>query len=136
MILRESLKLIKLEDGNVLQFIKKTDNSFSEFGEAYFSYINYNRIKGWKKHHKMTMNLVVPFGLVKFVFFDKNKKFLLEEIIGPENYYKIQVPPGYWYAFKGLSNEKSLICNLANIIHDDGEVEKIALEEIQYNWSL
>ena len=43
------------------------------FSEIYFSRIKYNKIKGWKYHTKMTMELFVPIGKVKF-FFDENKE--------------------------------------------------------------
>ena len=54
--------------GDILHALKKSDSSFNNFGEAYFSFVKYNQIKGWKKHTKMNMNLIVPVGEIKFVF--------------------------------------------------------------------
>ena len=60
------LKKIKLDEGDILHALKKTDIGFKEFEEFYFSKINYKRIKAWKMHTKITLNLVVPFGNVEF----------------------------------------------------------------------
>ena len=47
--------------------------AYNGFGELYFSEVNFGEIKAWKKHKKMVMNLIVPCGEVKFVFFDDRK---------------------------------------------------------------
>ena len=78
------LKIIKNNDGDIFHGLKNDDSGFSEFGEIYFTRINYKKIKAWKKHFSMTMNLVVPFGEVKFVFF-KNGEFF-EIILSNKNY--------------------------------------------------
>ena len=80
MIKVNSAKIIKVNFGNVLKIMDNKSIGYSRFGEAYFSFINYNKIKGWKRHSKMRMNLVVPFGKVQFVFLIniiKNSKKLL-----------------------------------------------------------
>ena len=54
------LKEIDLEGGNILHGLKKSDNGYINFGEVYFSMLNFNAIKAWKFHQSMTLNLVVP----------------------------------------------------------------------------
>tara|TARA_B100001059_G_C17574716_1_gene446792 strand:+ start:327 stop:740 length:414 start_codon:yes stop_codon:yes gene_type:complete len=128
------LSRINLEGGNVNHVLKKSESDFSSFGEGYVSFIKYNHIKGWKKHNKMTMNLVVPIGNVKFVFYDNQKLVFKEEIIGEDNYCRLTVPPKIWFAFKGVSKEINLIINISNIEHDPNEQEKLDLELIKYSW--
>ncbi len=131
-------KIIKLDSGNVMQAIKKSSKGFLDFGEAYFSIINYNSIKAWKKHKKMYLNLIVPFGKVQFTIFDdrnKSNKFA-EYIISSENYLRLTIPPQVWIGFKGLSKPQSIILNIANIPHEDKEVEKIGIDGIEYDWSV
>ena len=67
------LKRIELYGGDVLHALKNNEIGFDYFGEAYFSIIKFDVIKGWKCHTKMTMNLIVPVGDVKFVFFEQNQ---------------------------------------------------------------
>mgnify|MGYP001390384188 CR=1 FL=1 len=68
------LRIFPSYDGDVLHAIKNSDNGYVNFGEAYFSKINYKNIKGWKRHKRMTMNLIVPIGTIKFVFIDNKRK--------------------------------------------------------------
>lgn len=133
-IIVTKLKIIDLKEGKVLHAMKKIDIGFNKFGEIYFSHINYNLIKAWKKHNKMIMNLIVPIGNVKFVFYsDLNNKFR-EEIIGANRYVRLTVPSNIWFGFKGLDKEKNLIVNIADITHNPNEMNQKILEDIPYNW--
>lgn len=132
-IIVTEIERIQTNGGDVLHALKKSDSSFKSFGEAYFSCIDYNCIKGWKMHRKMTLNLIVPFGDVKFVFFDSNKDLIQVVEIGEKNYKRITVYPKIWFGFKGLS-KKNLVLNIANLEHDPNEVERANLDIINYKW--
>jgi len=41
-----------------------------------------------------------------------------------------------WMGFQGLSSEKSMLLNIANIEHDPGEVDRLEIDKINYNWSI
>lgn len=135
-ILVTPLKRIQVAGGDVLHAIKRTDNGFRDFGEAYFSMVDSGVIKAWKMHKRMTLNLVVPIGDVKFVFVDKGDDIRRQEIIGESNYARLTVPPGIWFGFQGLTEPFSMIMNLADIPHDPDEVLRKEVEEIEYDWSL
>ena len=47
---------IKVKGGDVFHILKKSSSNNFSFGEAYFSFIDYNVIKGWKFHKKMVGN--------------------------------------------------------------------------------
>ena len=128
------LKNISATGGNVMHAIKKTDKGFEGFGEIYFSYINYNSVKAWKKHTKMTMNLVVPIGKVLFVFYSSSNNLFRTEEIGVNRYMRITVPPNIWFGFKGLFQPYSLITNIASIPHNPNEVENCSKDKIKFNW--
>lgn len=131
----QSLKIIPLTAGNVMHGLKETDDGYIKFGEAYFSYIKNNKVKAWKKHNLMQLNLIVPKGDVLFVFKDIFENFR-EEIIGESNPRRLSVPPGLWFGFKGINSKESIILNISNIIHDDREVEKKEINEINYDWKI
>jgi dTDP-4-dehydrorhamnose 3,5-epimerase len=81
----------------------------------------------------MFMNIVVPFGNVRFVFFtDENSGFRIEEI-GEDNYARLTVPPGIWFGFQSLE-PKSLVMNISSILHDPEEVDRLSVTKIKYNW--
>lgn len=129
------LKIIDVEGGNVFHVLKQSDAEFFGFGECYFSSINKNAIKAWKRHKKMTMNLVVPIGNVNFTFFSSDLSKCKSIIAGENNYQRITVPPMTWFGFQGISEGNNLILNIADISHDPDEVERIDIKAIQYNWS-
>lgn len=127
------------EKGDILHGIKSSEDSFNGFGEAYFSHILYKDIKGWKKHEKMILNLLVPCGKIKFVLYDdrvNSKTFnqFNEFLLSVENYQRLTVSPGIWMAFQGMSVEKNLLLNIANIEHDTKEAIACDINEINYKW--
>ena len=137
-VLITNLDLIDTPGGNVMHAMKDSSAGYSGFGEAYFSKINKNTIKAWKRHKKMTLNLVVPLGKIKFVLFDDrdllNVQFQ-EIVISRDNYCRLTVPPMVWVGFQGLSNEDSMLLNIANIQHDPKEFDRLELDKINYDWS-
>lgn len=132
-ILITPLKRIPLYGGDVLHAMKCTDPGFDGFGESYFSFIDLNAIKGWKRHLKMTLNLVVPVGLVEFVFIDPNGR-VREETVGQNRYMRLTVPPSIWFAFRGLASPHSMLMNIANIPHDPVEIERKDLSDFKFQW--
>ncbi len=127
------LKKVLNKDGDIFHGMKKTDNGFDGFGEAYFSSINKGSIKGWKKHTQMTLNIVVPIGAINFVIYnDLNGDFFSVEL-SQKNYQRLTIKSGYWLAFKGIG-ENNILLNLASIEHDPEEVIKVELNKILYDW--
>ena len=132
------LEIIETFGGNVMHAMKKTDLGYADFGEAYFSEIEKNTVKAWKRHREMTLNLIVPLGTIKFVMFDDRKgsnNMFQEVIISKENYCRLTVPPMIWVGFKGLSSFKSILLNIASIPHNPKEVDKKEIDKIQFDWS-
>lgn len=127
-----ALKQINVEGGNVLHALKASEKEFSGFEEAYFSTIKINKIKAWKRHLRMTMNLIVPVGEVQFNFYNQEKKLLSNTIIGERNYSRITVPPMTWFGFKGLASSTSYILNISNKSHDPSEVERKPLSFLNF----
>lgn len=133
-IKKSKIKIIKNHKGNILKVINSKDIFYKGFGEAYFSIIKKNKIKGWKYHKKMISNLVVPSGKVKFVFYFPEEKYFHEEEIGIKKYNLLTISPKVWFAFRGISDDLNLILNISNITHDDNEVLSKPLNKIKYSW--
>jgi dTDP-4-dehydrorhamnose 3,5-epimerase len=134
-ILITPLSRIPTVGGDVLHAVKKSDVGYSDFGEAYLSWVDGGATKGWKRHTKMIMNIIVPVGQVKFVFHLNGTEKFRDESIGVDRYVRITVLPGIWFGFQGLTKSQSLVLNIASIAHDPNEVESLELSEIKYNWS-
>ncbi|MEO8172305.1 MAG: dTDP-4-dehydrorhamnose 3,5-epimerase [Sediminibacterium sp.] len=135
-IIVTELARITTPGGDVMHALKKDSDGFAGFGEAYFSWVHSGSIKAWKRHNRMTMNMVVPVGQIRVVFYDEaSNRFRVEEI-GDGRYVRLTVPPGIWFGFQGLASPQSLLTNIANITHDPSEVDRCELTEIKYNWLL
>lgn len=132
-ILATPLARIPAVGGEVMHALKQKDAGYGGFGEAYFSWVAAEAVKAWKRHTRMTMNIIVPVGQVKFVFC-LNDTFR-SEVIGVDRYARLTVPPGIWFGFQGLAASKSLVLNIANIQHDPAEVERLPLSDIEYAWN-
>ena len=134
------LSIINVPGGDVMHALKSSEIGFVNFGEAYFSNIEFGVIKAWKRHRQMQLNLIVPIGRVKFVLFDdrngvENDVFQ-EVILSPENYLRLTIPPLIWVGFQGLAKENSTLLNIASIEHSDEELDKRSLKDINYSWEL
>jgi dTDP-4-dehydrorhamnose 3,5-epimerase len=133
------LKQIYNPKGDVFHGMKKSDPGFAGFGEAYFSAIHTGDIKPWKKHLRMTLNLVVPVGKIRFVLHDdregsSTKGMTMAFELGPDNYNRLTVPPGVWMAFEGLGKDLNLLLDLTDMEHDPEEVVRADLEKFEYKW--
>ncbi len=133
-----NLSIINTPGGNVKHAMKNSDNGFVGFGEAYFSNIDKDAIKAWKRHKKMTLNLIVPSGKIRFVLFDDRdtlKTKFQEVTISRDNYCRLTVPPMIWMGFQGLSDNGSMLLNIASIEHDPMECEKKNIKQIEFDWN-
>ena len=138
-VILSPLKKINVSGGNVLHAMKKNDSGYMGYGEAYFSMIESWAVKGWKQHHKMTLNLVVPVGSVKFVIYDdrldsKSFKKYMEVNLSYQNYCRLTIPPKLWLGFQGIYDSVSTILNIADMEHFSSEVSRKEINEIEYDW--
>jgi dTDP-4-dehydrorhamnose 3,5-epimerase len=139
-VLLTPLKRIHHPKGDVFHGMKKSDTGFSGFGEAYFSTINSEDTKPWKKHLEMTLNFVVPMGEIRFVIYDNRensttKNCFFDVILGENNYQRITIPPDVWVAFHGIGKNYNLLLNLASLEHNPNEIDrKENLSDIAYQW--
>ena len=131
------LRQIHHPKGDVFHAMKRTDPGFVSFGEAYFSSILCGLVKAWKRHSRMTLNLVCMVGKIHFVLYDGREGSptfgnYLETTLSPDKpelYRRITIPPGVWMAFVGIGEGKSMLLNVADIPHDPTEQVNIPVEE-------
>ncbi|KIQ04770.1 hypothetical protein RU07_04540 [Agrobacterium tumefaciens] len=120
------LKRISTPKGDVMHAIKASDPGYAGFGEAYFSMVNHGEIKGWKRHFRMTLNLVCASGLIRVVVRTETGELVVDTQLSPDQpelYNRLTVPPGYFVAFQGLAAGASTLLNIASIQHDPDEAE-------------
>lgn len=134
------LKIVHVPDGNVFHALKTGDPGFTSFGEAYFSSIHQGAIKPWKRHRKMTLNLVVISGQIRFVVHDNRPDSptsgkTVEYRIGlPDAYARLTIAPGLWMAFQGIGQGTSVLLNVADIPHDPTEADRADRDKFAFEW--
>jgi len=131
------LRRIPTPGGEVRHGLKAGDAAFAGFGEAYFSAVDAGAVKGWKRHTRMTLNLIVVQGEVRFlVVSDAGEGRAFHLTPDREGAYgRLTVPPGLWMAFGGVGQGTNLLLNLASIEHDPAEAESRPLEALPWSWS-
>lgn len=131
-LLLSPLKIVDSPKGQVLRAWRcSEEDSEASVAEAYFSKINYLCTKGWKRHLKMSLNLVVCEGQITFALFDERRdQHLIRKIsLGPKiEYARLTVPPNIWVSFRG-DEESNMLINFANLIHEPTEAENLPLED-------
>lgn len=127
------LKKIQTPKGMILHGLKASENSYRGFGEAYFSSVTPNEIKGWKRHSRMTLNLIVIVGEIEFTIYDARPDsttygHVQKVSLSRENYRRLTLPPNVWFAFKGISSPENILLDIINEEHSPEEGETLPLE--------
>lgn len=119
--------------GAVKRMMRHGEPPFERFGEIYFSTVHEGIIKAWRRHTRVTSNLAVPIGAIRFVLFDARQNdhaegppMIVE--LGDEHYQLLTVPPGIWIGWQGLGTGTSLVANCATEPHDPAEAERAPLD--------
>jgi dTDP-4-dehydrorhamnose 3,5-epimerase len=131
------LRRIPTPGGDVLHAVKSGDPGFAEFGEAYLTTIEHGFRKGWKRHTRMVMNLVVAHGHVRFCVHDERTGQSQAFDLSPDEpgrHARLTVEPGLWMAFEGLGPGLNVILNVASIRHDPAEAENRPIEAFATAW--
>ena len=134
------LKEITNQLGSIFHGVRVGDSGFVGFGEAYFSEVIFNNIKGWTRHKIITMNLICVVGSITVVLYDErinsttHGKYY-QVVLSRSNYKRLTVPPGIWCSFRGNSTGRNVLFNLTNYIHNPEEMEKKEISKIAFNWN-
>ena len=138
-VLVTALRRIEHPKGDVLHALKRSAPGYTGFGEAYFSSVRAGEIKGWKRHRRVTLNLVVPSGQIRFTLHDRRTGSATEGYsdaitLGAENYARLTVPPAVWVAFAGVHSPLSLLLNIVDEEHDPLEADNADLSMFEFRW--
>jgi dTDP-4-dehydrorhamnose 3,5-epimerase len=142
-VLIKELRRIPDERGAVLKMQESTDPEFRGFGEVYFSKVRPGVVKGWHMHPESWLNYCVVSGMIKLVLFDAREESptkggVQEVFMGDERYCLVQIPPGVWNGFKGISDIEAIVCDLIDRPHAQDVIERMdphANDLIPYDWA-
>ena len=139
------LQRIPDERGTIMHMLRADAPHFLGFGEIYFSTIYKDVVKGWHRHREMTLNYACVFGRIKLALYDERagsptRGALMEVFLGPEHYALVQIPPGVWNGFKGMSDPCAIVANCCTHAHDPQADRTERLDpfrnHIPYDWAV
>jgi len=125
---------LKVPGGDVLRALRIDEPSFIGFGEAYATTIDYGVIKSWRRNLNATANLIVLAGSVRFISSIDGHRFDEYRISPEENFLRLTLPAGCWFAFQGLSQRPAVILNILSCLHDHAQIERKEIDEFSYIW--
>ena len=138
------LNIIPASGGPVLHLLRPGGARPEDAGEVYFSEVEPGAVKAWKLHTRMTQNMAVPVGRVRFALYDDrpdspSRGRLAEYELGrPDSWGFLRIPPGVWYGFAGVAESASLVVNCPDMAHDPAESERAPADSdaVPYKWNI
>ncbi len=128
------LRRIETSGGEVMKALHADEPGFRGLGEAYFSRVDPQCIRGWKRHSEMTVNVIVPVGHVRFVV-ESDGQFETFDLGPDHSYGRLTIEPGTWFGFAG-GERGGLVLNLSDIVHRPDEADGKNLDEFDYDWQI
>lgn len=139
----KKLKVIPDERGRLMEILRRDDELFQGFGQAYMTTTYPGVVKAWHKHEKQTDNIACVAGLVKMALYDGRPgsptfKEINEFYLGVHNPLLVQVPAGVYHGWMCVSQEEALIINIPTEMYNREHPDEQRLDphtsDIPYDW--
>jgi dTDP-4-dehydrorhamnose 3,5-epimerase len=133
---------ISTGSSTVFKFIEEHSLGFVDFAECYMTEVLPGSVKAWKYYDRMTQNVCVPVGAVKFVIYDDRDGSRTNGIVNEfhlertRKFARLTIPPRLWYGFGSLCASTSIIVNVIDVPHQGSNaIGKVRQEpNIPYIW--
>jgi dTDP-4-dehydrorhamnose 3,5-epimerase len=139
----KNLRLIPDERGRVMEILRRDDELFEVFGQAYMTTTYPGVVKAWHKHGKQTDNIACVCGMIKMALYDgrdgsPTQGEVDEFYLGIHNPVLVQVPAGVYHGWMAVSQDEAVIINLPTRPYDRDHPDEQRLDphdnEIPYDW--
>ena len=140
----KSLRVIPDERGRLFEMLRRDDTLFMKFGQVYCTIVNCGAVKGWHYHKKQVDHFVCVSGMIKLVAYDgrahsRTKGMVNEFFLGVHTPLLVQIPPGVYHGFKGLTEPEAIVINIPTEPYHHARPDEYRLEahttEIPYDWN-
>ena len=139
----KNLRVIPDERGRLMEILRCDDDLFEKFGQVYVTTVRPGVVKAWHYHKKQTDNIAAVDGMLKLVLYDARegsatKGEIVELFIGDRNPMLVQVPPGVYHGFKGISDRETIVINSPTEPYDRESPDEFRIDphdnDIPYDW--
>lgn len=138
------LRVIPDERGRLFEMLRRDESLFTAFGQAYCTTVNVGVVKGWHYHKKQVDNFVCVGGMIKLVAYDarprsSTKGQINEFFLGVHQPLLVQIPPGVYHGFKGISHPEAIVINLPTEPYHHARPDEFRVDPhrntIPYDWN-
>ncbi len=139
----KKLRVIPDERGRLTEILRRDDDFFQKFGQAYMTTTYPGIVKAWHKHEKQADNIACVAGMIKMALYDgrpgsPTHKEVNEFYLGVHNPVLVQVPAGVYHGWMGVSLEEAVIINIPTEPYDREKPDEQRLDphdnDIPYVW--
>lgn len=111
------LNVIPDERGRLMEILRRDDDCFVAFGQAYMTTAYPGVVKGWHYHKVQIDHFVVLKGMMKVVLYDARESsptrgVINEFFMGEHNPILVQIPPFVYHGLKCISEREAILLNL------------------------
>jgi dTDP-4-dehydrorhamnose 3,5-epimerase len=139
----KKLRVIPDERGRLMEILRRDEELFLNFGQVYMTTTYPGVVKAWHKHEKQADNFVCVAGMIRMALYDGRPgsptfKEINEFYLGVHNPSLVQVPPGVYHGWMGVSVEEAVIINIPTEPYDREHPDEQRLDphknDIPYDW--
>ena len=138
------LTVIADERGRLFEILRRDDPIFTQFGQVYCTTVDFGVVKGWHLHKRQIDNFVCVNGMIKLALYDgregsPTRGMVNEFFLGVHTPLLVQIPPGVYHGFKGLTEPEAIVINIPTEPYHHARPDEYRLEahttEIPYDWN-
>ena len=138
------LRVIPDERGRLFEMLRRDEPLFLKFGQVYCTTVAHGAVKGWHYHKRQVDNFVCVSGMIKLVAYDarpqsRTKGLVNEWFLGVHQPLLVQIPPGVYHGFKGITEPEAIVINIPTEPYHHARPDEYRLDprttEIPYDWA-
>lgn len=141
----KKLQPIPDERGRLMEIMRRDDEIFDTFGQAYVTTCYPGVVKAWHYHKLQTDHFTCLKGMAKVVLYDSRegsptKGVINEFFMGEQNQIVLKIPDMVYHGFKGIGDTECMILNIPTNTYNYQEPDEYRLDphdnDIPYDWNL
>ncbi len=140
----KQLRVLPDERGRLMEILRRDDECFTQFGQAYITTVYPGVVKAWHYHKVQHDNFAVVAGMVQIALYDAREDSPTKgEVnvfhVGIHNPMLIHVPPFVYHGFKNIGTEEAIVLNLPTEVYHYDAPDEYRLaphsKDIPHDWT-
>jgi dTDP-4-dehydrorhamnose 3,5-epimerase len=140
----KQLRVIPDQRGRLMEILRRDDELFEQFGQAYMTTAYPGVVKAWHYHRIQSDNFAVVHGMMEIALYDSREGSPTKgEVnvfrVGVHNPMLVHIPPLVYHGFKSIGEEEAIIVNLPTEVYNYQQPDEYRLDahdnDIPHDWS-